>query len=250
MALITQILPDSWQNLQKATGQILTECGFDVEIEKQASGVRGGVELDVYAEETVKGRKYSIICECKYWKSNVPQTVVHSLRTVMADIGANAGYLICSSGFQSGARAAAQNTSVTVVTWEQFQAFFCETWLINYFLPKISTELDSLFSYTEPLVPPWFCEVPKSDILILRGLRDKYEEFGQFLLHLCYTGHEYFGFPKLPLRDKLTKGYVQVDSFPDKILNAVGYRELLNEALAYGKTAIKEFTAVKERNKM
>ncbi|WP_369857685.1 hypothetical protein [Candidatus Thalassolituus haligoni] len=44
------------------------QCGFNVELEKKIETVRGDVELDVYAEEVIKGRKYSIAVECKNWR--------------------------------------------------------------------------------------------------------------------------------------------------------------------------------------
>ena len=84
-------LPDSWQALQTEVGRILSECGFAVEVEKKIQSARGIVELDVYAEETVRGRKYAIACECKCWKSRIPQTVVHGFRTVVQEIRANIG---------------------------------------------------------------------------------------------------------------------------------------------------------------
>ncbi|MCB9333861.1 MAG: restriction endonuclease [Lewinellaceae bacterium] len=68
--------------------------------------------MDVYAEETIKGRKYSIICECKHWKSNIPQSVIHGFRTVTADLGCNIGYIITTSDFQLGATKAAELTNV------------------------------------------------------------------------------------------------------------------------------------------
>ena len=85
--MITRNDPESWQALQTEVGRILSECGFAVEVEKRIQSARGAVELDVYAEETVRGRKYAIACECKYWKSRIPQTVVHGFRTVVQEIG-------------------------------------------------------------------------------------------------------------------------------------------------------------------
>lgn len=71
--MITNKEPDSWKDLQTKVAEILGDCGFSVEIEKNVTTARGQVELDVYAEEEIKGRKYTIICECKYWKSAIPQ---------------------------------------------------------------------------------------------------------------------------------------------------------------------------------
>ena len=100
--MITISSPYNWCNLQDEVATILDQCGFHVETEKTVKTSRGKVELDVYAEEEIKGRKYSIVCECKYWKKKIPQSVIHSFRTVVADLGANIGYIISLKGFRSG----------------------------------------------------------------------------------------------------------------------------------------------------
>src|SRR5690606_2625968 len=87
--MITSAIPGDWRALQDIVGQILTECGFSVEVEKQVQTGRGGVELDIFAEEDIQGRKYVTVCECKHWKARVPQNTVHGFRTVLADIGAH-----------------------------------------------------------------------------------------------------------------------------------------------------------------
>src|ERR1051325_9219793 len=121
MRLLTACTPATWQELQTDVAAILKECGFSVEIEKTVKSVRGSVEIDVYGEEDINGRKHKIACECKHWKASVPQTVIHAFRTVIADIGANVGYLISSGGFQSGSLTAAELTNLELLTWEQFQ---------------------------------------------------------------------------------------------------------------------------------
>src|SRR6516162_241671 len=99
--MITSRQPEGWQELQEAVGAVLRECGFTVEIEKKLDAARGTVEIDVYSEEVVNGRKYVILCECKHWNHRVPQSVIHGFRSVIADSGANLGYIVSSAGFQS-----------------------------------------------------------------------------------------------------------------------------------------------------
>jgi restriction system protein len=84
--VITTKLPQSWRELQEEAARILRECGFSVEVERVMPNARGSVEIDVYAEETVDGRRYVILCECKHWRARIPQTVIHAFRTVMADV--------------------------------------------------------------------------------------------------------------------------------------------------------------------
>ncbi len=248
--MITSSKPSDWQALQSQVGTILKQCGFNVDIEKTIKTARGAVEIDVYAEEIVKGRKYLIVCECKYWKSRVPQSIIHSFRTVVNDIGANIGYIISLRGFQSGAFDASDLTNIELVTWEGFQDAFCETWLEKYLSPVITKELDPIFGYTEPLVQKWMCEVPDHEVSIIKSLREKYHDFG--MLMMMFTTYSTFlrarGFPKLPLRDRFIRYSLSLDKIPSEIIDAKGYREFLDACMEYGMKGISEFKKVKERN--
>jgi hypothetical protein len=127
--VITNRLPTDWRDLQNQVGQILEECGFDVEIERKTSMARGQADIDVYARETRNRRTYTVLCECKNWKTAIPQTVVHSFRNVVIETGANIGYVISSKGYQSGAFEAADLTNLKLLTWEQFHEEFQPDWL-------------------------------------------------------------------------------------------------------------------------
>ena len=69
------------------------------------------------------------ICECKHWTRRVPQTVVHSFRTVVSELGANRGFLISRNAFQSGAREAAEFTNIDLLTWKEFEELMFDRWL-------------------------------------------------------------------------------------------------------------------------
>ena len=201
--MITCSVPKDWKALQIEVGKILEQCAFSVEVEKKVNTARGEAELDVYAEEVVKGRKYSIVCECKRWNSNIPQSIIHSFRSVLNDTGASVGYIIALKGFQSGAFKAANYTNLELVTWEEFQRVFCDSWLEQYLSPLITEELDPILGYTEPLVQKWMCEVPDHEVQIIKALREKYFAFG--ILIMAFTTYSFFlrakGFPKLPLSE-------------------------------------------------
>ena len=64
------------------------------------------------ALEDCDGRRHTVTCECKHWNTEVPQSVVHGLLTVMSGTGAHIGYIIGASGFQSSAYEAAEQRSV------------------------------------------------------------------------------------------------------------------------------------------
>ena len=252
MALLTSSNPSDWKDLQNQVAAILDECGMTVHTERKFKTVRGSVELDVYAEEVVKGRRYSIACECKHWQSRVPQTVIHAFRTVVSDLGVNIGYIISSSGFQSGAFDASESTNVRLLTWEEYQDEFCSTWIANHLSPTISTELEPIISNTGPIVPTWFTHVPDNEVPALRSLRDKYMPFGSFIMLFTQSAHSWNpnGIPNLPVRNKVRTAFSDSSAIPDAIMDAIGYRDFLGLVMEYGRTAIAEFDAVKQRSNM
>jgi len=130
--MITSESPTDWRDLQSKVASLLKGCMFDVEIEKKIEGARGTIDIDVYAEEIIGGRRYAIACECKYWTAKIPQSVIHGFRTVISDVGANLGYIITTSGFQSGSITASNFSNIKLLTWPGFQKEFEETWYPHY----------------------------------------------------------------------------------------------------------------------
>ena len=245
--LITTKTPERWQDLQTKVGEILERCGFITEIEKNTKTVRGNVEIDVYAEEVIKGRKYSIICECKFWKSNIPQQIIHGFRTVVADLGSNIGYIITTSNFQSGAIKASELTNIELLSWEDFQDKFFESWFHEYFSSRIAKELDPLLTYTEPLLPKWFYDMSEEDQDGYYELKEKYDHFGWFIMSLTpyskiKTKED---IPTLPIKDRIR--LEEKSEFPDVILKETGYEELLEQCIEFGNNAINEFREYQDK---
>lgn len=148
------------------------------------------------------------MCECKHWRSRVPQSVVHSVRAVIADAGIDVGYLIASSGFQGGSFEAAEFSNLRLVSWEGFQREFEPMWLDRYFVKVIRDELDPLFRYTEPLVPRSFLEVTEQGVEELKYLRTKHASLGGLLLGWVWHGDLGRGLPSLPLRSGIEPQYL------------------------------------------
>lgn len=246
--MITTEVPKNWRHLQNMVAEILSECGFVVEVEKTIETVRGTVEIDVYAEEEIMGRKNIIICECKLWKQKIPKTVVHSFRTVLSDFGANAGYIISSKGYQKGAYEAAQYTNTNLMSWEQFQITFEEFWYRNYFQKKITKELDSFFEYTEPFLPRWVDKLSQEEKSGYFALKEKYDLFGQIMMMvtshfstlLSMKGILSGKVDMIPLPIKNITNYQNL-YIPNEIEAILTYREFLNFIIEYGKNAINEF---------
>ncbi len=248
--MITKNIPKDWQSLQREVGAVLSQCGFSTEVEKKVKTVRGNVALDVYAEETINGRKYKIACECKYWKSKIPQTVIHGFRTVINDLGLNKGYIISLEGYQAGSFDSADFTNIELLTWDQFQKEFCDSWVEKYLSPELTKRLDLLLDYTEPLVQEWMCEVPDHEIDNIKLLREKYLYFG--VLIMSFTTYSTFfrqnGFPKLPISENEEFHKDLKNNLPDTIKDATGYRDFFEIAIEYGTKAIGEFNEIRKRN--
>jgi hypothetical protein len=246
--MITRSSPDSWQALQIDVGRILKECGFDVEVEKKIQSARGAVELDVYAEEMVRGRKYAIACECKYWKSRIPQNVVHGFRTVVQEIGANIGYIVSMEGFQSGAVAAGDLTNLKLVTWQEFQDLFEESWFEEYFTKQIDERLDGLMTYAEPFLPAWFEKMSDKDQSTYFSLKEKYDLFGVIMQSLGPYSRLFRKepLPTLPLRTRLKPDPI-LKTIPDHILDETAYREFLDASISYGEAALAEFRVLRDK---
>jgi restriction system protein len=247
--MITAHQPGDWRDLQNSVARILRECGFTVEIEKKIPMVRGQAEIDVYAEESVKGRRHVLIGECKHWKARVPQQVVHAFRTLVADSGGNVGYIISSSGFQAGALTAAELTNVRLVTWEEFQLEFEEGWLENYFVPTVTERLDPLLTYTEPFVPKAYHDLTAEGKNRYNALHDKYAELGWLMMQFTTYSRVFIKkrLPIPPLRNYWAELAVS-DRIPSEILDAPAYRQFLEAAIAYGDEAVAEFRKVLGRD--
>lgn len=245
--MITRKTPTSWKNLQIDVAKILEECGFSVEVEKKVETVRGTVELDVYAEETVNGRQYSIAVECKYWKARIPQAVVHSFRTVLSDLGVNTGYIVSLNGFQSGAISAADHTNVKLVDWEGFQKEFFDSWYDSHLPKTIANELDGLMTYSEPILPKWFSKMNDEDKERFIDYKQKYDAFGAVMLSLGpWTRMINKDIPTLPLIDRLTPG-AERNTIPEDILKETHYREFLEKSLVHGKHALSLFRELRDK---
>lgn len=135
--------PTNWKDLENRVAYILKGVGFSVKTEHNIETARGSVNIDVYAVKNKPSPPIHCLCECKYWNKNIPQSVIHSFRSVVSDSGANVGYIISKNGFQKGALETAENTNIIMFTWDQFLNNYKEEWH--------RSKIKELFSLAEPL---------------------------------------------------------------------------------------------------
>ena len=238
--MITERQPEDWRGLQTEVARILAECGMEAEVEKTVTLARDKADVDVVAVETVNGRTNTIFCECKLWKSSVPKNVIHAFRTVVEDAGANVGYVVTSSGFQSGATAAAGLTNLRLVTWPEFQAEFEGTWIENHLRPEVTKRLDDLMVLVEPLLPRAFNELNEPAKAKYLELREQYLELGATaMMFTTYFKMIHPDVPDLPLRGRVSSA----TGMPDALLDATAYGDFLDILIPLGEQAAAELKA-------
>lgn len=141
--------PQTWQQLQTFVGRMFEECGFETEVSKVIELVRGQKEIDVYARDLEGENQPTILVECKFWNSPIPQEVIHSFRTVVSDYGANLGYIVSKVGFQAGSYKAVEKTNIHLVNLLELEKIYYRKWLKT--IPKKYLGIaDKLFPYCDP----------------------------------------------------------------------------------------------------
>lgn len=135
--------PSSWQELEEMVHLAFFEMGYESQKQKQIKTVRGSVNIDVYAVKRSTPIPTLVLCECKYWNKKVPQSVVHSLRTVCSDAGAHFGIIISKRGFQPGAELSRGSTNVHLMKFDEFQETFFGEWKsgVNMLLSKMRDQI-------------------------------------------------------------------------------------------------------------
>jgi len=244
--MIESKIPNTWVDLQSEVSKIFLECGFKSETPKIIETVRGKVEVDVYAADISLKPEPVYLCECKYWKRSIPQTIIHSFRSVISDFGANWGIIISLNGYQSGAFEAIKNTNIKLLNWIQFQELFKDRWYDNYFRQQLSYVAEPLVDYTEPINTRLF---RKADLLTesaqeeFKRLRNKYRVLAFFSLSLYAPWH--LSKPiKLPLNTKQVKPLEGQSGLPLELFEAIAYRDFLNILIDNIEKGIDEFDNV------
>jgi restriction system protein len=246
--------PESWQDLEARVAQILSECGYDVEVQKKVRLARGEVNIDVYAVDHTSPPNIFAF-ECKLWTRPATRSVVHAFRTVVGDSGANTGFIISTAGFQQGAVDAAAYSNVRLLDWAQFQEMFVERWF-EYFVDRVEREAKELHPYTEPYNPRIFGKadaLPPERSAQFWALRDKYAALGMvdmiwggppLMRHLLPSGEDVV--PNLPLRKHVEESDSRewIAGLPDDVLDATALRPLLNALLRHYQAAFAEFDQV------
>jgi restriction system protein len=246
--MITNRVPNTWQDLEEAVAEILNKSGLSAERGRLIDTVRGQVRVDVHATQPVGRRVFTLLCECKHWQAAVPQAVVDGFRTVMADSGADRGYIISSAGYQRGAHEHARLTNIRLVTWEQFQAEFVEDYFENYVRRRLQECVDSLVSFTEPISPATFLasgRLSEDKLPEFLELKTRYADMALLCLPFFPGLSGYLAGTKrlmMPLSSYNVKGLdVKI---PEHLLDIDNYEEFLEVLCVEAESAVESFSTL------
>lgn len=110
-----------WRKHQETTAELFRSLGCSAEVDKLVVGARAKHKIDVWVVFSRFGFQNKWAIECKHWNSNVPKEKVLALRSIVEDVGADRGFIISKSGFQSGAIRAAAYTNITLTSIEDLK---------------------------------------------------------------------------------------------------------------------------------
>lgn len=251
--MIEAILPDNWQDLENRVAQILLECGYEVQVQKNVSLARGDACIDVWADDHSSPQNI-IAVECKHWARPATKTVVHAFRTVVGDSGANTGLIVSSAGFQEGAIRAADYSNVRLLDWNEFQAMFAVRWFKTYMSPTLAERTEALNEYTEPINSRIFRKanaLSSSSQQQFKILRRRHAPLAALTLTLRPEFRELLHpdqspLPILPLRKDAHKpSGVEADRLvPDDALDATALRPVMEILIEQSQLAILEFDKI------
>ncbi|MCX5672083.1 MAG: restriction endonuclease [Planctomycetota bacterium] len=231
-ALIESSPPHTWRQLQDRVARIYRESGWQADVESNVETVRGPVNIDVLARDPRPCPPVTALCECKHWRKRVPKTIVHSLRTVVTDFGANWGIIVSSGGFQKGTHEAAEHSNIQLLDWAGFQELMRDQWIREFMVPQLFAANEPLVEYTEPInarILRKADNLSKSKQATFRRLRAKYLPLATMLTpvqHHFLSVHP-IDFV-LPLKARLTGVKTPPDvAVPSTVLSAKSLRRLL-----------------------
>jgi hypothetical protein len=222
-----------WRDLQQRVAAILQECGLIAEVGRSICVARGTVDVDVYAVDPTTTPRAVYLCECKRWRSRVPQAQVQAFRTIVLDAGAHFGLSVSAAGFQAGAFEVVKHTNVHLLGWEAFQDLFLERWCRTYWVRTLRDRGDRLAGYVDPVI---------SDAAIREAHGEPLEpaEAVGLFVHDMY-GHPFdnlaaamLGRPPEPVAQAIWRHRDRYRAFlPKRVAQADCLRDLLNGLLDF-----------------
>jgi restriction system protein len=106
----------AWSDYQEEIAEFFRSLGILAATNVAVKGVRTSHDVDVFVRSKHAGFDIQWIVECKAWKTAIPKEKVLALRMIVDDTGADRGFIMAESGYQSGALEAARHANVTLTS--------------------------------------------------------------------------------------------------------------------------------------
>lgn len=142
----------NWREYQEEVSNFFNSIGTSAKTNVQIDGVRGRHDVDVLVNLKHFGIEVLWIIECKLWKTSVPKEKVLTLQQILLDVGADRGFLMSESGFQSGAIKSANSSNITLSSIAELQDSAKEE-LLKLKLRYISLKLEDLTKRYHAFIP-------------------------------------------------------------------------------------------------
>jgi len=183
--------PVDWRDLQNLVATIFTDIGCNAKTEEKvvvtARGEDPTIEVDVWVEDARKTPTSFYLVECKHWKDNIPQEKVIALAEYLRITGANTGFLISKAGFQRGATKHAEGKNIKLLTFDEFQEHFWNTWVLDFFKRKTDEIQHDFYEMQSSLHPDLYRGNKYGDLS--HHFPDNLSEFDGFLSwHCAFNG--------------------------------------------------------------
>lgn len=146
----------NWRRHQEVTAGLFRSLGCSAEVDKLVIGARAEHKIDVWVVFSKFGFQNKWAIECKYWNSNVPKEKVLALKSIVDDVGADRGFIISKTGFQSGAIRAAAYTNITLTSIEDLRQTVngelaqSALYRLETSATRLSHEIQSLYKVEQP----------------------------------------------------------------------------------------------------
>ncbi|HEU4422392.1 MAG TPA: restriction endonuclease [Pilimelia sp.] len=161
-----------WQGFEELAHRILSEFApfANVTLDDRIIGGDSGTyrQIDVSLKWTFEGRELLTIVQAKDWKAKADVKVVDAFRSVIQDVRATQGILICSAGFSKNALQYARRIGIECYNLHDASSL---NWSQQLAIPLLWTD-------TSPIITPAFT-VPfeAGDSLVEDPADPKYHKF-------------------------------------------------------------------------
>lgn len=110
-----------WHDYQRETAEFFQGLGLEATIDETLQGIRTTHDVDVVVRSVNVGFEAIWLVECKHWRTPVTKLHVLALREIVNEVGADRGFIVGESGFQSGAYEASTMTNVSLTSLSELR---------------------------------------------------------------------------------------------------------------------------------